>query len=265
MLREIYKNIHTQLSKDGNEGLISEDRLNSLWLPTLYELIRKEAAASNVDLGKGGETVLSLKILKNLIVIAENVALTTGSGIKGATLSLQTHSPDFTYDFLYWGAMWTTAAYNGQKRPVTLVDAGVFTDMSTNMMKMNIDENPVAFLHNALYSGSTYYDYLRIFPQDIANVDMIYIKKPRTPFLDYYIDANLKTNYMDAGTTHTLTSSEEYRDGTTSGTKTSQTVELDIPEDFHPKYQYMLMEKISLPINDQFKTQYSIAKEQTSQ
>ena len=69
---------------------------------------------------------------------------------------------------------------------------------------------------------------------------------------------------MEEGTdAHILTTGEEYRDGTLSGnTIISLTKELEIPDDFHPEFQDMMIEKLSLPYDDQLKLQYSLGKQQ---
>lgn len=70
-------------------------------------------------------------------------------------------------------------------------------------------------------------DGLRFYPTTVTSATIKYIREPNEVFLDYYWDANGNVVYMDAGTTHTISGGEVYRDGTTTGTKTSQTVEFE--------------------------------------
>lgn len=254
LLSDIYTNSHTELSKDGNEGLISLDRLNKLWLPTLYELFREEAKLNNVILQHGNEAILALDVFR--LLIAQSSATMGSYG----TLDL-TNTTVLGQQVLYWGVMKTNSQYNGKKRKIRLVSIQEFNDKYNNMMSMDIDENPIAYL----YGGGTGFQYARIYPWDVGQLDFTFIKIPATPYLDYYINSSKDTIFLDSGTSHTLTSGETYSDGTTTGTKTSKTKELDIPVDFHPKYQTMIMEKIEIALDDQFKTQFILAKEQQQQ
>ena len=246
-LSEIYTNIHTQLSKDGNSGLISMDKFNTLLPSIFYELIRDEATKNSVILENGNEELISLRILSNLIV----------SKIVTGLSSFELTSTRLDYDMLYWGAMRTTNAYNGAIRKIKLITHQEFISRYSNMLLMDIDEKPVAYIKNI--SGV---NYAYIFPNDIPSIDFIFIKKPEDPFLDYYMDANYKTQFMAADSSHALTAGEQYRDGTTTGTKVSQTVELELHEDYHVKFQDMLIARMSLPIDDQYKNQYATVKEQ---
>lgn len=70
-------------------------------------------------------------------------------------------------------------------------------------------------------------DYLLFYPATITTANIKYIREPNEAFLDYYYDINGSIIYMDEGATHTLYSGEEYRDGTTTGTISSQTQEFE--------------------------------------
>lgn len=249
LLSTIYQNVHSILSKDGNEGLISIPRWNSLLHSVQYELIREEATKNSVMLENGNDQLLSLRILKQLVTIKEGLTPTTL--VASTSIYVPLTSASLGSEMLYWGNMWTST---GKK--VDLVTFDQFINKFSNFMAMNIDENPIAYIN---YRSSTLE--ARIYPASITSVSLMFIRKPTTPKLDYYMDANYKTQFMAAGASHLLTANEQYSDGTTTGTKVSTTVELDIPDDYHPKFQDMMVERLSLPIDDQYKNQYSLAKE----
>ena len=79
---------------------------------------------------------------------------------------------------------------------------------------------------------------------------------------DYYISATDEVVYMAAGSTHAIISGETYSDGTTTGTKTSQTVELEYSVDFHSAFLNRLIGRLGLPQRDQFLMQESVMKKQ---
>jgi hypothetical protein len=269
-LSDIYTNIHTILSKDGNEGLITLDRWNTLLLSTLYEFIRNEAKINNVILENGNESMLSLRVLKNLSTWQENISISSPSSPNtgGSKLSLiyTGSSGLLQYDLLYWGVMWTRAVLvggysseNAVKRKIELISYDEFIRRYSNIMNIDIDENPVAYIINQTI------DMAAIYPTSIKTIDFLYIRKPNTPFLDYYFDSNYKTVFMDEDTSHTLTTGEEYRDGTTTGAKTSQTQELEIPEDMYPEFQNYMIQKGSLMLGDQYTNQVAMAKQQMNE
>lgn len=247
-LSQIYTNITSLLASDGNDGVITLDRFNVVLPSVLYELIRSKNEELEKTKGFRG-SYLSSKILKNLVYYKTNVTVTSGRfALTAAALDS---------DFLYWGDLWTYSAYGTQKRRIELVKSDELAKRLNDLIMPNLSENPVAHISRVSTT-----DYAYIWPTNITAVDIIFIRKPTTPFLDYYIDANSERQFMAASSSHTLTAGEVYRDGTTSGTKSSATVELEIPEDFHPEYQDKLLERLSMVLNDQFGVQYSLTKQQ---
>lgn len=77
--------------------------------------------------------------------------------------------------------------------------------------------------------------YLFFYPATITTANIKYIREPNEAFLDYYYDTSGSIVYMDEGITHKLVYGEEYRDGTTSGTISSQTQEFEwgVPDIMH--------------------------------
>jgi len=93
-------------------------------------------------------------------------------------------------------------------------------------------------------------DMIMLNPKTINRVDFIYIRRPVTAFFDYYISPTDGVVYMPVGTTHLLVSGEEYRDGTTTGTVTSQSVELDFNEEMHPEYLLEVLKLMGINLRD---------------
>jgi hypothetical protein len=216
------------------------DRWNTL-LPSLnHEFIRtkiEEILSSFPNGVISDETIYSSKLIQALITSS---TLSVTSGV--TTIS----------NMMFWGKMRTASAYNGKIRKIELVSDSQLNGRLTNILSRPLKENPVAKL-----SGVSIY----IFPTDISSVILDYIQIPVSPFLDYYKDANYKTQFLNSGVTYTLKSNEVYRDHTTSGVKASQTVELQIPVNMHAAFQDYIIEKLSLIISDQYINQVTMAKE----
>ncbi len=105
-------------------------------------------------------------------------------------------------------------------------------------------------------------DDIYVLPTSVTTVNFQYLKTPNTPFYDYYIDANDKYVYMPVGSSHLLAAGEEYRDGTTSGTVNSISVEMSYPDSERSQVVYMLLAAFGITIDDQDAIEYGLGKEQ---
>lgn len=68
---------------------------------------------------------------------------------------------------------------------------------------------------------------LNVYPTTISTADLVYYRYPVTPVFDYYVDAAGELVYLENGEEHVLTEGEIDSAGNTSGTFTSQSVELE--------------------------------------
>jgi hypothetical protein len=101
---------------------------------------------------------------------------------------------------------------------------------------------------------------INVYPDTIPTVNINYLRYPKTPFLDYYVDANYVITYLDAYTkyiytSHLLAAGEEYRDGTTTGTVYSYTVDWEWDEDMLPQIVYMILIKAGINLENMNVTQ----------
>lgn len=244
-LSEIYKNVHTILSKDGNEGFISMDRWNSMLPSWNHEFIRAKIEEQFTITPEGKlipKTIYSSKILSGLIV-SETLAGTLVSGERRFTPT----------NMMFWLSAETTTAYNNQIAQVELINEYEFKNRKSNLMAKPISENPVA-----LQRGG----YIWVWPTDISSIDISHVKIPTSPFLDYYMDANYDTQFLSVGEGIVISAGSQYRDGTTSGSKNSATVELEIPVNMHPAFQEYIIESLQRMTGDLQAEQISLAKRQ---
>jgi hypothetical protein len=251
LLKILYKNILTALNADeyGNSSNITE--FNDILDQEQIKFIKRKVEEQYSLPAEGKEnsnTIFSSKLLYPLIS-KETVVPT--AGIIDVT-------EDLTYDYLYWGTMTTSATYNGQIRDIDLATNTEVTDRKTNLLSPSVKERPVAEIIG---------DEIRILPTNISGVDFTYIKKPATPFLDFYSDANYNRVYMAAAATHILTTGETYigSDGitrTAGYNVTARTIELEFHEDFHSEFFDQLLALFSLRQGDQFTNQIAMTKQQ---
>jgi len=250
LIKDIYTNITTMLSSDGNDGVVTLDRFNT-FLPIIQdELIRTkiEEQYKVSPLGElPSEAIYSSKIIRNLIV----AQAATKSGDYFTFPETTGGGYSLTYALLYFLGATTSTEYNGMIRDIKLVSDKKFRRLMGNLLEPPISENPIALLRQGL---------LHIYPTNITSISISYVRRPVAPFLDYYINASKERVFMTAATQYTVGATSIYRDGTT-GVKTSITKELEIPEDFHPEFQDKLLERLSLVLNDQFGVQYALGKQ----
>jgi hypothetical protein len=246
-LAQIYKNGHTFLAKDGNEGLISMDRFNT-FLPSWYHEFIRAKLEEQYAITPEGKVIpkgkFSTKIIDNLVRTIE---------ISGTVDGNDRYFVPTGSTFMYWIGANTTTEYNGQLREIELISDEEFRSRRSNILSKPFSEYPaMCYRIGRLY----------LYPSDITNVSFSYIKVPATPFLDYYMDANYDTQFLALGETKTMSGGMQYRDGTTSGAKTSQTVELEIPVGMHPAFQQYIIETLQGTLSDLNAEQLSIAKKQ---
>jgi hypothetical protein len=254
--REIYSNVKLQLNKE--DGFISITEWNTL-IPSLFSEFIRMKAEELFTITRAGALIPKSSTASKLL---QQITKKTGLDFSP---SLSFYTADLPADYLYWKYLYNTGTSRALSTEIELITEDEFMERNSNILAPQIPENPVALIaENVIYTypGSAIADDGA--HDDLVSSEFCYVRKPATPFLDYYIDANYKTRFMDATTAgdHTLTPGEEYRDGTTNLVKkVSQTVELEIPEDFHPEFQDLVIERLAMMIDDQPKAQYGAMKQ----
>lgn len=105
-------------------------------------------------------------------------------------------------------------------------------------------------------------DDVYVLPASMSSVVMYYLKTPATPFFDYYLDATYNIKYLTQGQApYTLQAGEEYCDGTTSGAKTSVSIELEWDDKDKIKILHRILAKMGVGMDEQLVAQYAISKE----
>jgi len=100
-----------------------------------------------------------------------------------------------------------------------------------------------------------------VLPLTIDSITLLYLRNPTTPYYDYYTDANLNIEYLEADESYVLGASEVYRDGTTSGTVNSITVELEWEDLDKIKILHRILTKLGVSMDEQLVAQYATSKE----
>ncbi len=100
-----------------------------------------------------------------------------------------------------------------------------------------------------------------VLPNTITSITVLYIRNPTEPYFDYYTDANYKVQYLTAGQVYALQTSEVYRDGTSSGSVTSISVELEWEDLDKIKILHRILTKFGISMDEQLVAQYATSKE----
>lgn len=112
----------------------------------------------------------------------------------------------------------TKRLYNGAYVGCDMVSQLEKDERDDNSLTIPTDKKPVVSIEGG---------YLRFIPTTNAYIKITYYRKPEELFLDWYWDANDQIIYLDEGETYTLKTDERYSDGTTSGTKSSKTIDFE--------------------------------------
>ena len=124
--------------------------------------------------------------------------------------------------------------YSAAYRKIDLVSPQVAMEVHHNLMGRRLTSFPVCYrIYTDLY----------FLPTDITSVDVLYVKRPDVPFLDYYIDVNGEVQYFDMGDEDHVWATGEYdSDGEVhtlyDDNYTPVTRELD--EDPYYHYEFMM-------------------------
>lgn len=140
--------------------------------------------------------------------------------------------------------------------PVDFVTVAEYLDRKGDTLTAPSTTYPVAYIDNATqikFDGVT-----------SGSVTMYYIRKPDTPYFDYYVDANYEVQYLTEGqSTYTLQTGEVYRDGTTAGSGVdSISVELDWNDSDKIKVANIILGYLGVQLEDQAAYQHSNVQEQ---
>jgi hypothetical protein len=97
----------------------------------------------------------------------------------------------------------------------------------------------------------------------LTGVKISYLREAENePFFDYYLDASYNVKYLTVDQVYTLQAGETYRDGTTSGAKTSLSEELEWGDMDKVNIISMLLEKLGVSMQAPDVAQYAMTKQQ---
>lgn len=143
----------------------------------------------------------------------------------------------------------------GERRPVSvLTDQQWDARVSIKLLNRRVRKNPYCNFQAG---------YFRMMPKDVGLCQFVYFRLPRTPFFDYYINANDVVVWMPPGTTYTLLPNEEYRTGATSGTFTSLSQNFEYADAVSPELINWLLSYVGKSLRSPFLTQIAEARKQT--
>lgn len=127
------------------------------------------------------------------------------------------------------------------------------TDVATKVVEILTDDQFAARLDKEITAPTlknpvcTFYDgFIQFAPKNLQYVDFVYLRKPATPYLDYYLDPTTDAYvFVDVGVLNTGTG------------QISKTVELDWAEDTQQDIINNLLSRIGINIREQQMIQYA--------
>ena len=237
---QIYDFVTTILRKEKEGSALTPERYNLMLNESMWEKCNDEY--KKYELSQViTDTLSQLKATSDIAV--------TGTGeydLSGLT------SPDE-----YWHPSALRYDDSGTTRTVEIV-----TDIEYTLRVGSVLLQPDSYYPIAkFYRNGSGTEVIQFDPLASTTVTFDYLRKPTDPFYDYYYNANDELVYLQPGASYTLQAGEEYRDGTTSGTVNSISVELPFPEGDRLDVAYMILQKLGIPVKEQMAVQYGAARE----
>lgn len=243
-LNEIYKNLDVYMNQDGTDDYFGVDDFN--------RIIEEEQINFIIDVMKEEENKPNISRPMTDFLLAATTQAASTTQYFWALPS----------DYLRMMSM-TYIPTSGIKQPVEFISAREFVRRTNDILSPPLAENPVAYIED--YGGSRYFQTLP--RKSTGTFGLFYIKKPSTPFLDYYINTSYELVFLYSYDSLTSITTGTYRDGTAMSLKTgaSSTVELEIPIEFHNRFLERLMERMGVKDRDVSVINYSMVKDQQDQ
>lgn len=163
------------------------------------------------------------------------------------------------YDYMNYTYI-SSACGNGKTKypPITvLTGADWSTRVNSEILNFKVEKYPYCNFQK---------DYIQFRPKTIQYVNFAYWRSPKTPYYDYYKDANDNVVFMPTGTSHLLTAGETGSAGQTAGTSVvSTTVELEWPVDTHADFANIILGYVSDNLRSEFLKQSSEMRKSSGQ
>lgn len=229
-LSQIYTTILHQLRKESKGLAVSPDAFTDLLRVENIALFNEEYRVFETT----QEITDALRVFKSTDALSFSA--------DGQT---QSAKDSLVANYLHVTAIETTA---GKK--VDIVTEEEWVNRRLDAITLPTADYPIARI-----AGDSVY----ILPASITTATMYYLKSPTAPFFDYYFDANLNIVGLSVGQSYTLQAGEVYRDGTTSGSKTSTTVELEWEEPEQIKILQRILAKLGVSMDEQLVAQLAMA------
>lgn len=145
---------------------------------------------------------------------------------------------------------------SGTLRKIEIVTDLEYAERVTSTLLLPDSYYPIAkFFRNGANEAIQFY------PLTSTTAIFDYLSIPIDPFYDYYINANDEIIYMPPSSSHLLTAGEVYRDGTSSGTVNSISVELPFPNGDKLDIAYMILQRMGIPVSEQTAVEYGLSRE----
>lgn len=237
---QIYDFVTTILRKEKNGSALTPERFNLMLVESMWE-------KANDEYRKYELSQIITDSLKELKTV-DDIAIDALGEFDLSTLS----SPDE-----YWHPSAIFYDDSGDLRFIEILTDLEYAERITSTLLHPDSYYPVA----KFCRDSSANEIIKFYPLASITVTFNYLRKPPEPFYDYYINANDELIYMEPGSSHLLTAGEMYRDGTTSGTPSSISVELPFPEGDRLDVIYMILQKFGIPVKDDLSLQFGAAKE----
>ena len=222
-------------------------------------------STSRTVAGQGGEKLSHILFQNNDLrnFVKNSLITNTTTTIGGLTIGRSPYPTDMEYPMMLWSA----------GRDVEIVSAYLLGRIRAGVVNRDFSEHPVAVETDG---------YFELYPNDLTNLLLTYLKRPTTPYLDYCLDENDVPVYMETGSYIVYNLSLGYynlynSDGTLAKANvthdyfagsspsptviyTSKTVELEWAATKHTHIANMILERMGVNLRSQEVTTWAAGR-----
>lgn len=179
---ELFKFCQNIVNKDVHGMPFGIDQFNNVLSFVNLSLYQDAYATSKMVAEQNGEKLSHVLFQNNdLRNFIKNAIITnTTTTIGGLTIGRSPYPTDMEYAMMLWAA----------GKDVEIVSSYLLRRIRSSVINRDLSEHPYAVETDG---------YFELYPNDLTNLLLTYLKRPTTPYLDYCLDTNDVPVYMEVG------------------------------------------------------------------
>ena len=179
---ELFQFCQNIVNKDVHGMPFGIDQFNNVLSFVNMSLYQDSYATSKTVAEQGGDKLANVLFQNNDLrnFIKNSLITNTTTAIGGLTIGRSPYPSDMEYPMMMWAS----------GRDVEIVSAYLLRRIRAGVINRDFAEHPVAVETDG---------YFELYPNDLTNLLLTYLKRPTKPYLDYCLDTGDVPVYMEVG------------------------------------------------------------------